>query len=1015
MADPENPVEKEEPKVLSGDKPQDFQIRLKIVQAHQLAGSNISPFCRLSFAEMHRQTRVQVSTTSPEWDESIIINTKKTPDELNASSFVFEVVDQKGTFSSNVVIGTFSLAASQVYSEPKHCLLDRWLFLVDPNDGSTHTGYLRMSAAILGPGDEAPVFPAVSDSSVDDDDIEKSLLKPTKAVTIPAEIIFRLYRAEDLPQMDPSELMESMKKFFGSKPKEVDRVDPYVTFKFSGKTGKSAIKETCMSPKWNQQISWNIHLPCVSDRITVQLRDYDRLGDDETIGTFSIPLREAQFGMDGPPHFGPTWINFYGSPREYALTNPLKYLDEGKDEGVAFRGRAFLEFMVKQKQTEDSENSTNKPPQVTPISQEEITKANAFDRRRKFRLMAVIFDAGWLPSKEGPVEFEFSIGVNGDKFDRHAMPAASTTTPAMPRFDGSNYYYMPHLTTSPKKTCLNVEAPFEDAAYRLETINYFSNAATIIDEGLSNYDENSAMDADALKRASLRQIISKLRDFFENCKVPAAKETQQPTVMDQQLYKHRLNMVEDTMKELKRMEQTLSSGNNFAEIAKNLRMTMKTLEKLGTEVQNSIPDIFVWMIRDSKRIAYARMPAASIFLGRNPSYNGKQTGKLLTLELRNPNVDSSWGLPALIRARFWFFTDNRFDQWYRHWPKFSVGFYAHVYENQVKPKFSPIWTSAKSGDDKRPNYSDESGHLDLGDLKSVQPPQGWCWEDDEWSVSTDLITLYRSEMEDAAVKSTAEAIVEEFYECNKRDELSDWVDHDEMKYVNDHGEKIERPDDNAQPPAGWVWEKPAIWTVDMNRACDDEGWDYGETMEGPWEPCDKWYLHFRRRRWIRRRTVAVGSKPKSKDKPTLSPDGWVYASSFDSASISPTERSLDWTRWRLWRRKIMSIGGTVRGSIASGITPLQPMKPKQPPGCLAAKGNTVTGSILLPPKAVINLGESEVHTFQLRAYVFEARNLLSASSDGFSDPFVIVSSSSCSAQSKVIQKSTAPRLVAFKI
>ena len=39
------------------------------------------------------------------------------------------------------------------------------------------------------------------------------------------------------------------------------------------------------------------------------------------------------------PSFGPTWVNFYGAPRNYKMIEDHEDLNEGLGEGAAFRGR----------------------------------------------------------------------------------------------------------------------------------------------------------------------------------------------------------------------------------------------------------------------------------------------------------------------------------------------------------------------------------------------------------------------------------------------------------------------------------------------------------------------------------------------------------------------------------------------------------------------------------------------------------------------------------------------------
>ena len=42
------------------------------------------------------------------------------------------------------------------------------------------------------------------------------------------------------------------------------------------------------------------------------------------------------------PTFGPTWINFYGAPRNYQFISQNEELNDGLGEGSAYRGRVLL-------------------------------------------------------------------------------------------------------------------------------------------------------------------------------------------------------------------------------------------------------------------------------------------------------------------------------------------------------------------------------------------------------------------------------------------------------------------------------------------------------------------------------------------------------------------------------------------------------------------------------------------------------------------------------------------------
>lgn len=87
-----------------------------------------------------------------------------------------------------------------IYDAPNHIFLDKWLLLSNPKDlQAGATGYLKISATILGPGDEAPSFKNIEQDDDDEEDIESNLLRPTGIQLRPATFHLNLYRCEDLP------------------------------------------------------------------------------------------------------------------------------------------------------------------------------------------------------------------------------------------------------------------------------------------------------------------------------------------------------------------------------------------------------------------------------------------------------------------------------------------------------------------------------------------------------------------------------------------------------------------------------------------------------------------------------------------------------------------------------------------------------------------------------------------------------------------------------------------------
>lgn len=122
-----------------------------------------------------------------------------------------------------------------------------------------------------------------------DGDLETNLWIPGGVKLTPATFSMKIYRVEDLPQMDSSSL--EVAKVFKSK-KRIDRCDPFCKVQFAGKTIKTSIKTNSYNPEYNEELKIPFKFPSMCDKIQFQVFDWDRVGDDEVVGTTSISLSQ---------------------------------------------------------------------------------------------------------------------------------------------------------------------------------------------------------------------------------------------------------------------------------------------------------------------------------------------------------------------------------------------------------------------------------------------------------------------------------------------------------------------------------------------------------------------------------------------------------------------------------------------------------------------------------------------------------------------------------------------------
>jgi len=972
------------------DKPTDFQVRIKIVEGRQLAGANIHPVVRVSLAKESKQTRVKSATNRPHYDETFFFSFNMRPNELFDEVINFEVLNSK-TLLSDALIGTFQCDVGLVYDEDHHALVRKWILLTAPEDkmagakeeegdakaktrssdgkqGGQPAGYLKITAIVLGPGDEIPDS-VKSGGSDDSEDIEGNLLRPAGVSMRPATFLFKVYRGEDIPQMDTG-LFQGVKKIFKSSDEQKQLVDPYVKFGFAGQKAKTQIHYNNDHPEFNQELRVAFKFPSMCERLKVQMFDWDRIGKDDCIGTAFIQLSAISGqGDDGfLPSFGPCFVNFYGSTREYSdLPDEYDDLNLGIGEGCGYRGRLLVEL--------DTRFGDHADPPVHDIMAQELIRVQTYLRRRKFKLFASFMSATMLPEMDGPVEFEVSIGNYGNKLDSSVPPMASSTPPTNAVFDGANYYYLPWHDSKP---CCLVDSHWEDIYFRLWPLNQLLKVIDRLETNMKKVDISINAKAQPAEIAAL--LIRLLDTLIADCRKP--QTTFDATVngvneLDLKLQDIRQTELQSIVEEASKLREQATDVHEAMEDVNNY---LNRLHDLCAEPQNSMPDVVIWMISGSSRIAYCRIPAYEVLYSTNAEAKGKNCAKIQTLELKYPgkkgrNIESHPEIPAQLRLIVWLGLEK--DQ--ENWTKTEIAeaeytVFAESYENQMS---IPIvgWTQKGLP---RPSYSDAQGEIKLPFDKFI-PPEGWQW-DGEWFIDPELSLTFEAD-------SGHKRFLEDAFENESRIPGGNFGPAS-VHYTDVRGDAINHRDEIAAPE-GWVWEDD--WQVDVNRAVDEDGWEYcvEATLGMGWSPAEKTYHLCRRRRWIRSRALMKDPKSDAKKakEEQLAAEGWEYATVF-GMKFHAKERKMDMVRRRRWHRKMVND------------------TPGAPPVFRIEKKDKEKPPVLLTPRMFLSFEKS--HKYQLRVYIYQARDVMAKDSEGVSDPYAKVSFESNCQLTRVIKQTVCP-------
>ncbi|KAM4624027.1 myoferlin-like [Polymixia lowei] len=968
------------------NKPQDFQIRIRVIEGRQLPGNNIKPVVKVNVCDQTHRTRIKRGN-NPFFDEMFFYNVHMLPSDL-FDQYISIRVYNSYSLRADSLMGEFKLDVGYLYDEPAHCIMRKWLLLNDPDDSSSGArGYLKVSLFLVGTGDEPPV--EKRDLNDDQDDMESNLLLPAGVTLRWATLSLKVFRAEDVPQMDDA-FIQSVKEMFGKDENKKNLVDPFLEARFAGKKLCTQVMEKNANPEWNQLLNLQVKFPSMCERIKLTVFDWDRLTRNDAIGTTYLNLAkiassggeieeehagngeltgyEANTGQSEVgflPAFGPCYVNLYGSPREFTgLPDPYEDLNFGKGEGVAYRGRVLVELSTK------LEGKVDKT--IDSISSDDILVAQKYQRRRKYCLCAVFHSAGMIQEPGEPIQFEVSIGNYGNKLDTTCKPLASTTQYSCAVFDGNHYYYLPWADTKP---VVVVTSFWEDISHRLDAVNIILFITYRLQSNLKAFKTAISAKVGDNKLAEVwLKLLTQLIEDLESFPAPELEGRPNLTALDIQIKKLRDGATKTMREGARRMREEASE---IRDTLADIEGWVDKLKQLAEEPQNSMPDVIIWMLRGEKRVAYSRIPAHQVLYSTySDQACGQHCGKTQTIFMQYP-MDKNKGLkvPVQIRVNMWLGLSAH-EKKFNSFSEGTFSVFAELYENQAQ-MFGKWGSTGLVG---RHKFSDVTGKLKLKQ-EYFLPPKGWEWEG-EWFIDPEKGLLTEAD-------AGHTEFMDEVFQNETRFPGGEWKPASES-YTDVNGEKSQNPREFDCPP-GWSWEDD--WTVDDNRAVDDQGWEYGVTIppdDKPksWVPAEKVYHVHRRRRLVRprrRSAPAAGTAMERRDQGD--PEGWEF-SSLIGWKFHRKERSSDTFRRRRWRRKMAPENRLGASAIfklegALGVDTEEKDKSSKTDATKLFGANTPTVSC--------SFEESLRRIYHLRVYVYQARNMASMDKDSFSDPYAHVS------------------------
>lgn len=252
-------------------------------------GGGLDPYVEVDFGSQQKKTKT-LSGLNPVWDKTYAFDCGKT----GSSLLVFAVKDAEATRKDRVV-GTVTVSLDDLMLAPDKTISEGFVLRNAQDrqivrDGKGDRSRLHLIIKYLDTTtDGSPVHGAGADADVSrptaaqlaGEAADASLTADGCKVSM-ASLVVRVVQANDLPKMD----------WTGAS-------DPYVSITLDGKgKDKTRVIEKMLDPEWNEDFHFDVRFEegvCLQ-KLMLVVKDYDKMGKNETIGCVSIAVSDIVAG-----------------------------------------------------------------------------------------------------------------------------------------------------------------------------------------------------------------------------------------------------------------------------------------------------------------------------------------------------------------------------------------------------------------------------------------------------------------------------------------------------------------------------------------------------------------------------------------------------------------------------------------------------------------------------------------------------------------------------------------------
>ncbi|KAK0180464.1 hypothetical protein PV327_006103 [Microctonus hyperodae] len=202
-----------------------------------------------------------------------------------------------------------------------------------------------------------------------------------------------------------------------------------------------------------------------------------------------------------------------------------------------------------------------------------------------------------------------------------------------------------HLPFGPNKPCIYIKSCWPNFEWRISNTNCLLYIANSLENNLAKLETLISLKS-RMAYENYNKIIASLKCFCMKYLDILDSERYNVDGGTTKLDRHRVNLCRKCIEDIVKMIKSNGDlpNNNFIKIAMAYAYKyLQKIRKICEDPQQAFPDVFIWMIVGTRRVALARLTASEIIYSEMDLSRGINCGKRINLFMKNieDNIDDS--------------------------------------------------------------------------------------------------------------------------------------------------------------------------------------------------------------------------------------------------------------------------------------------------------------------------------------------------------------------------------------